>query len=467
MSKGDKTQAKRTYPWHHRRRKLLVLGLLCAVLLLVFASVRVRQGRQVDAQLEAIRAAGYPVSEAELDAWRPEGQPGSEVSEIPVLRESRAVIPETVLATGEDFDRAFTRYSVLNPPCSPVDDESRAAARRLLTENAGLLDELHRLANDPAPLSLAVVEYRAVGPEQGYETSASYLYYRAGVWLKLEAAFAAGEGDVQAAVDATLAMVRHARRQRYLPSLNEQFNRATNTLQACHALQRILCAEGLTPDHLKLLQREFQAAHVPEALRWTLIGLRAEYLDFVGNLDPKSVDYIVDRDPVLKWVPGRERTCLFVAETIGWNDLDRRNTLALFERMLAACELPPVQALPRLRAIRNDTSKLLHGWRSTPGIASDTCHLAEYLAQTGALLTCATTALAIERQRRAKGALPKTLDALDPAYQTAPPTDPFTGNPLRYQRDKETGGYLLYSLGSDYADQGGHHTEDVPFRVGR
>ena len=65
----------------------------------------------------------------------------------------------------------------------------------------------------------------------------------------------------------------------------------------------------------------------------------------------------------------------------------------------------------------------------------------------------AQTALAVERFRRAHGKLPENLDALVPQFLYAVPADPFDGQPLRYHHWEK--GYVIYSIGSDGEENGG------------
>ena len=62
-------------------------------------------------------------------------------------------------------------------------------------------------------------------------------------------------------------------------------------------------------------------------------------------------------------------------------------------------------------------------------------------------------AIAIERFRLARGAIPETLAELVPAFLPELPRDIYTREPMIYRR-KETGGFLLYSVGPDRKDDG-------------
>jgi hypothetical protein len=88
----------------------------------------------------------------------------------------------------------------------------------------------------------------------------------------------------------------------------------------------------------------------------------------------------------------------------------------------------------------------------------------------------AQTALAVERFRLANGQLPKNLNELVPQFLSAVPVDPFDGQPLSYYRLAK--GYVIYSVGSDGHDDGGREkaadwkssdktTYDITFTVER
>src|SRR5262249_26572491 len=66
----------------------------------------------------------------------------------------------------------------------------------------------------------------------------------------------------------------------------------------------------------------------------------------------------------------------------------------------------------------------------------------------------ARIACAIERFRLANGVYPRSLDLLVPQFIGSVPNDVMDGKPLRYQLDP-AGGYILYSIGWNRADDGG------------
>jgi hypothetical protein len=73
--------------------------------------------------------------------------------------------------------------------------------------------------------------------------------------------------------------------------------------------------------------------------------------------------------------------------------------------------------------------------------------------EVSARVRTATVALAVARFRLAHGQLPEDLNELVPQLLPAIPSDPFDGQPLRYKRLKK--GYVVYSVGRDGDDNGG------------
>lgn len=74
------------------------------------------------------------------------------------------------------------------------------------------------------------------------------------------------------------------------------------------------------------------------------------------------------------------------------------------------------------------------------------------------------TALAVERYRLKHGHWPVRLDHLVPEFLPAVPLDPYDGKPLRYGRRDE--GVIVYSVGQDLSDNGGHFDRLKPGQNG-
>jgi hypothetical protein len=163
---------------------------------------------------------------------------------------------------------------------------------------------------------------------------------------------------------------------------------------------------------------------------------------------------------------------------LGYNDRDYVQILDTWRRALSALNRTPSARYAELKVIASETEAQ---WRrralcwSIVGlfrqleayVKSESSRLAE--------LRTARSALAILRWRAAhEGKLPDSLSELVPDMLPAIPKDPFDEQPLRYRRLPQ--GFTVYSVGPDFTDNGGQRqpagTEkadgyDVVFSVGR
>lgn len=80
--------------------------------------------------------------------------------------------------------------------------------------------------------------------------------------------------------------------------------------------------------------------------------------------------------------------------------------------------------------------------------------VAERSAQGQAMNDMAVVAMGLERYRQVRGGYPSSLESLSPGFLPAPVNDPVTHEAFRYER-LNSGGYRLWSVGWDEADQGG------------
>jgi hypothetical protein len=106
----------------------------------------------------------------------------------------------------------------------------------------------------------------------------------------------------------------------------------------------------------------------------------------------------------------------------------------------------------RLDAFRDVDNRELRerkdiAWIQRSGVA----HIVRQEARNTALLRIARIAIAIERAR-ASNATPEIPMLIDP----------YSGEPLRVKRDDVS--YVVYSVGQNRRDDGGHATLDVTFR---
>jgi hypothetical protein len=138
-----------------------------------------------------------------------------------------------------------------------------------------------------------------------------------------------------------------------------------------------------------------------------------------------------------------------------------RARLDVYDELTAASRLPWTERLDQLRAVA-----LRRGWRDDSGLLvtrgwSD--YPWDFTAKPLDLASVrvARTAIALERYRHAnQDALPATVDALVPAYLPSIPIDPYSGQPMHY--DRLVDGYHVYGVSFDRKDDGGDPMKDLP-----
>jgi hypothetical protein len=223
----------------------------------------------------------------------------------------------------------------------------------------------------------------------------------------------------------------------------------------------LLQAENLTEDSLLDLQREWESVSIvdtfPDVLRTERnTGLSVFELPPVKALgpiaaigtptDPFSLESLKTQSYLLLWRTlfqySDERQFLQTFQAIRENiPPDPKN--GSWEQALQAAETHLDRA--ENAGVTRLISKLI--------LPTETFVLYPVSAQTQAHLTA--TAIAIRRYQLANGKLPDSLTDLKKEFSggTAP-LDLFNGHPLHYRKLNE-GEYLLYSIGSNLADDGG------------
>jgi hypothetical protein len=141
--------------------------------------------------------------------------------------------------------------------------------------------------------------------------------------------------------------------------------------------------------------------------------------------------------------------------------LDLPGLFRLQTKCVEAAKAPPEDQLSRLQQLKGEASKLdpLSGrWFSSFE------KVVGAFVRNQTWLRCAYVALATERYRRAHNRWPETLAALVPEFLRELPADPYTGTPLKYRRLDD--GVVIYSVGPDGQDDGGHLERQNPTASG-
>jgi hypothetical protein len=415
---------------------LLVAG--CA-----FAIFRLSLRSKLNARIDAIRAASYPVTCAELDQWY----------KIPPNVENAAYTIEDAFSFYKTWDKEKSKSlpvvgrAELPARSEPLDEETKALITQYIADNNEALELLHagaKIKNCRYPIDLSdglTTQLHHVGEIRNFVRL-----------LKLEAILHAENGEGELAVRSAISSFGIARSLAKEPVIVSQLlhagcqSLATSTIEYC--INRIALADEQL---VELIECVHNAERISD-MSCAFVGERCMGIGFFKA--PELMDPDIFEDiPV--------RPILELYKAVGMTDADTIIYLDIMDGYIKSAQLPPHQRLEADKAIDTrlqSTSKvhiLLHV------IMPPLSRITSIELRTIANLRNARTALAIQRFRLATGRLPDALIDLVPAYLDAVPTDPFDGKDLRYE--KLGVGFVVYSVGQDLRDDGG--TEKPPRRT--
>jgi len=417
-------------PWQRRRRRTLILVGVPLACFAVFFVWRARLRRDVESRLDAIRAAGLPATAAELNEWY--GAVPPEENAATVYIEAFDAIAVLTAKVADQLPLWGTRTY---EPDEAYPEDVRAAITAFLADNARTLGLLHQGAALPRsryPMDLSA----------GYGGVRFEHHGKLGIAAKIlavEAALAAEMGDPDQAADSMLALLALTRSLATEPAMRSHWNRMQIQRLAYGFLERLLHRVQFTDPQLARLADALLEADDPEAFYQTLVGERCFALS--------AMDYTT-------WpTRGGQTVVLFALDVAGIIDLALVTYLDMAAEVMAVASAPMAELVAceaRLEARIEESGwiprRFLYMFQPVSGMRRS-------LAFGDASLRCARTALAVERYRLARNALPDALDALVPDFIEAVPEDPFDDQPLRYRLAQP--GYVVYSVSHDGADDGG------------
>ncbi|MBM4029327.1 MAG: hypothetical protein FJ280_28615 [Planctomycetes bacterium] len=440
-----------------RRRRWFPYAALTVLLAggIFYAGLRCHWRWDLRRRVGAVRAAGCPVTLAELDAWYP--RPESSENAALWIVEATAVYREPA----DESDGWDLWFLVRDPPTGrtePLDGRFRALLTRHIAANAQPLKLLHEAAGmeeSRYPIDLT--------QDVGGGASHHGAVVRACALLSVEAVHhveSANPADGVRSIRAALAVADSLRAE---PCQLSQANRVLAQSLALSALERALNRAVLTDAQLASLSQAVTKAHRPEAWRRALAGLQCTLLAYREH--PERL--------------GLERPSSLIVDAYGTLGLLERGSvvfLKLMDESLALRQLPAHRRMAVARVLEEKWGDALRTFFRVGGPTSVIRQAIEQELTETAQLAVAHTALAVERYRLAWGRLPGSLEDLVPDYLQETPRDPFDGSPLRYRRLKP--GFVVYSVGPDETDHGGKErasakerkageTHDLVFRVER
>jgi len=437
--KGNKTtSAKRRKVTFFRVTLVLLLVAGCA-----FAIYRLHLRSELNARIETIRAAGYPVTCAELDKWYslPEGAENAAYTITDAF--SYYVEPQDVTLV------PIAGQVELPPSPEPLTEETRAAVAEYIADNKKALELLH------AGAAIENCRY-ARDLTAGHETRMDDLScLKRSVRLLCVEAVGRADIDPNASVCSIISGLGIARSLKREPIVISQLVRIASHSLTLSTLEHLLNRITLTEGQLRQLNAAVIKAQCPSALSCAIVGDRCVGLAML-RMPPAELartyllsgpSWRVTENVHLKSV------VLTVYKFSGLVDRSIVTYLDLMDDLVNLVQLPrngPDGVSEAVKAMCDEVSNSNFLLRDLLGGISrlDTMNLIDT-----AHLRVTQTALAVERYRIATGRLPKAISSLVPVYLEAVPKDPFDGNELRYKRFDS--GFVVYSIGEDLSDDGG------------
>jgi hypothetical protein len=441
---------KRAAPSPLLRRIWRVFGILILLAFCMFAFWRVRLYRDVNSRFARIRAAGFAISGAELNAWRapvPDAENGALVlTQAFALfrtfpdRRSNEVAQFNILSRTNEWS-ADTR--------GLVEAYVQTNAPALARVREGLLLSRFRYPVDfsywpetPMPHLGALKDMAHIA---ALEAALDAEEGRAGEWpelVELQLKIASTLDDEPTVISY---LVRNAIIRMAVQATERSLNRANPGDEACKKLQSAFAHAGET----NLLPRAFVGER---ALKIPIFRMSwKEIQSFEQEDEPTG------QPRKLLQYSGKPMIFLFIT---GFFERDLDFYLQTMEKSISLAALP----FPRSLTLTNYLESANNVAQSNFYIYSE-MFLPSYVrlivreASTQALIKLAATALAVECFRLDRGRLPIDLRELTPRFLDVVPMDPFDGAPLRYRRLAR--GYVIYSVGADGHDDGGREPPEI------
>ncbi|MBN2312613.1 MAG: hypothetical protein JXM79_01710, partial [Sedimentisphaerales bacterium] len=381
--------------------RIFVLLLLIAVV--AFAAFRFHLKWKLNTRIEAIRAAGYPVTCAELDAWYT----------IPDDAENAAFTILDALSFYQEWDKdkleglPLAGQAELPARTEALAAEMKTRIAEYIADNNEAIEWLH--AGAEIEHCRYPVDFTA-----GFKTRLNHLpnMRRAAMLLNLEALLHAENNETDAAVHSVISGFGFARSLSMEPCSISQLSRRGCHLLLLSTLERIINRADLTDGQLIELSEYLYDIERTSDISRAFVGERCIGLGFFTA--PHSLD-----PDVFEFVP--PRPILLLSQAIGLVDMDAVIFLDIMKDQLEAIRLPYHQrekvtdAIEKKLGSKSKIHILAH--ELTPFLS----RLITIEIKTIAHLRTTRTGLAVQHYRLAAGALPDTLSQLVPAYLDAVP----------------------------------------------
>ncbi|MDH3584255.1 MAG: hypothetical protein OER86_08570 [Phycisphaerae bacterium] len=423
------------------------------VLIASFSAARLALRWRINAELQAIRDAGYPASVAELEKWAVHVD-----REIGADNLARACAGVTEPLRGIKDDLPFFRSGNLpGNPTEPLPKEVRDAMRVHLAANREALGRLHKVVgfgHGRGPIDWSQQRIPHLGTAL---VDRGECVQHAARLLAIEAIEHAERSQTDDLVASLLTAVYVARSLETEVKWPEQYYRLDAVAVTIDAIEWIVSRVPLSDAQLEEFISTYEHAERRDAFQRVMAGYRAQDVDIFTN--PSRLH---DLDLVLT-----KGWRMDVYRLSGLLDLDRLRYLAIMGQYVDAAGRPVHERLNAFsRLDRHERKSSSFGRTITTAVLRHGGAFDD-VAVTARLRT-ARAALSAERYRRREGRWPTDLRDVAPDFIDELPADAFTGAALKYSRTDDR--VVVYCVGEDQKDDGGVNdkdSDDIPFSIRR
>jgi hypothetical protein len=408
----------------------------------------------IQKRLDAIRLAGQPLNMQDLARLYPD--PPSSQDAALLLKPGLAllVVPEDSTTNIPFFGGDFPTENV--PFQKSATDEIRAAVDK------------NQAAFDSVPWEKLQGTWIGCGFQNGFTNLTDVPISKIDSLIKILCLNAVLEAEVQHPKEAAQSFERAFEIEQTLRNDTILHGLARQAIEkwVCSSLNRVLDRTMLADSDLQLLSGSLTRTNFG-ATRELLINERAfglssaEYIRSIAVASGQTHGFSLVR----RFLKSYQAKLIY-------RDQDLLDYLDKAKAGFPALDLPLSNAIPMLftseqhskkiedARVQNRGSKYLSPFKqhrisllsiTTP---PDAYPLFMSEAKTVAYIRITRAALAVERWRLSHdGRLPESLSVLQPDFLPSVPVDPFDEKPLRFR--KLDRGYVVYSVGSDFKDNGG------------
>ncbi|MHC4203986.1 MAG: hypothetical protein ACYSTT_05000, partial [Planctomycetota bacterium] len=403
-----------------------------------FVLFRLRLKSKLRARIEAIRAAGYPVTCAELDKWYtiPENVENAAHTIIDAFWCYREM--------GEIESLPFIGQAELPARHEPLPNDMEAAIARYIADNNEALALLHKastIEHCRYPLDLSI----------GLDIQLNHLHKirKCIMLLSTNAIWHAENDQSQSAVNSVMSGFALARSLRNEPVIIPQLSRMACYGLSISVLERCINRTVFTDEQLADLDCCLINAEDHSTLACAYVGDRCFFLEVLKK--PETLKPAVTVDG--KQISPLNATFSEFYQAVGLADMDAMKYLDFIERYIEITKIPAYQRMKASDALEARLASLSRIHVFIHMLMPTLSRTAAIEIRSIAGLRAARAGLAVERYRLAADKLPDKLSDLVPVYLESVPEDPFDGNEIRY-RKLETG-FVVYSICEDLSDDGG------------